>query len=262
VVECGFRRRVTNDGLICVRRAGVVHGGPSRCAAASRADWLRSNPAIRSSCATAFAELSEEVVVDEYPVQEATFLSQETLTNAPAAVLRLPAPHSCRMTLAFLIPPKLRSKRRFLSIGKLAPWGEKMLGVLAVKGRASKGSPLAKLRAALPGFLRLRAFVATFAATAVTVSQVMEILKHQGLHRSTYKQCCQLAEQLPAHTMGKHHLHAWLSRHIDILSQLVSEPKPQNTGRKPFEEQGFQTAQRLARGQNGLIGRRAESRIL
>jgi len=126
--------------------------------------------------------------------------------------------------LAFLIPPKLRTKGRFLSIGKLARWGEKMLGVLAVKGRASKDSPLAKLRAALPGFLRLRAFVATFAATAVKVSQVMEILKHQGLHRSTYQQCCQLAEQLPANSMVRHRLHAWLNRHIDIQSQLTSLP--------------------------------------
>jgi len=122
--------------------------------------------------------------------------------------------------LAFLIPPKLRSKGRFLSIGKLARWGEKMLGVLAVKGRARKGSPLAKLRAALPGFLTLRAFVATFAATAVTVSQVMEILKHKGLDHSTYEQCCQLAEQLPANSIVKHRLRAWLSRHIDIQRQL------------------------------------------
>jgi len=126
--------------------------------------------------------------------------------------------------LAFLIPPKLRSKGRFLSIGKLARWGEKMLGVLAVKGRARKGSPLAKLRAALPGFLTLRAFVASFAATAVTASQVMEILKHKGLHRSTYKQCCQLAEQLPANSIVKHRLCAWLSRHIDIQRQLTSLP--------------------------------------
>jgi hypothetical protein len=126
--------------------------------------------------------------------------------------------------LAFLIPPKLRSKGRFLSIGKLARWGEKMLGVLAVKGRASKGSALAKLRAALPGFLTLRAFLATFATTAVTLSRVMEILKHQGLHHSTYTQCCQLAEQLPANSMVKHRLHAWLNRHIDIQRQLTSLP--------------------------------------
>ncbi|MEJ2331120.1 MAG: hypothetical protein P8Z33_15185 [Gammaproteobacteria bacterium] len=55
--------------------------------------------------------------------------------------------------LAFLIPPKLRSKGRFLNIGKLARWGEKMLGVLAVKGRARKEAPRTAprhLRAVLP----------------------------------------------------------------------------------------------------------------
>ena len=135
------------------------------------------------------------------------------------------AAKSLRQTeLAFLIPPKLRSKGRFLSIGKLARWGEKMLGVLAVKGRARKGSPLAKLRAALPGFLALRAFVETFASTAVTVSQVMEALKNKGLDRSTHERCCQLAQQLPEHSIVKQRLDAWLSRHIDIQSQLSSLP--------------------------------------
>ena len=42
--------------------------------------------------------------------------------------------------LAFLIPPKLRSKGRFQSISKLGKWGDKMRIVFAVKGRAEKGS--------------------------------------------------------------------------------------------------------------------------
>ena len=126
--------------------------------------------------------------------------------------------------LAFLIPPKLRSKGRFLNLGKLARWGEKMLGVLAVKGRAPKGSTLAKLRAALPGFSKLRAFIETFAATAVTVSEVMEILKNKGLHHSSYEQCCQFAEQLPPNSGVKRRLLTWLSRHIDIQRQLTPLP--------------------------------------
>ena len=126
--------------------------------------------------------------------------------------------------LAFLIPPKLRSKGRFLNLGKLARWGEKMLGILAVKGRAPKGSTLAKLRAALPGFIKLSAFIETFATTAVTVSQVMEILKNKGLQHSSYEQCCQLAAQLPAHSGVKRRLLAWLDRHIDIQRQLTSLP--------------------------------------
>ena len=135
------------------------------------------------------------------------------------------AAKSLRQTqLAFLIPPKLRSKGRFLSIGKLARWGEKMLCVLAAKGRARKGSLLAKLRAALPGFVALRPFVESFASTAVTVCEVMEILKNKGLDPSTYEQCCQLSEQLPANSKVKQRLGAWLSRHLEIHSQLTTLP--------------------------------------
>ena len=54
--------------------------------------------------------------------------------------------------LAYLIPPKLRKKGRFLSISKLGKWGGKMLKSFAVKGVAKKGSVLEKLRNALPGF--------------------------------------------------------------------------------------------------------------
>jgi len=44
--------------------------------------------------------------------------------------------------LAYLIPPKLRTKGRFQNIGKLGQWGDKMLNALAVKGRAKKDSVL------------------------------------------------------------------------------------------------------------------------
>lgn len=73
--------------------------------------------------------------------------------------------------LAFLMPPKLRSKGRFQSIGTLGKWADKVLEVFAVPGRAKKGSLLAKLREALPGFLRLKAFIKNFANTAQVVSR-------------------------------------------------------------------------------------------
>lgn len=126
--------------------------------------------------------------------------------------------------LAFLVPPKLRTKGRFLNIGKLARWGEKMLDALAVKGRAKKGSVLEKLRAALPGFLKLRPFITTFAATAVMVCQVMAMLKNKGLDSSTGAQCRQLADQLPADSLVRQRLHTWLDRHGAIQRQLSDLP--------------------------------------
>jgi len=126
--------------------------------------------------------------------------------------------------LAFLIPPKLRSKGRFQSIGNIGKWGGKMLDIFAVRGRAKKGSVLARLRKALPGFLLLKPFILRFAGTTRLVSQVMEIVKSQGLGQATCDQCLRLSEQLPKRSKVKKRLQTWLARHMDIQRQMTPLP--------------------------------------
>ena len=126
--------------------------------------------------------------------------------------------------LAFLLPPKLRSKGRFQSIGNIGKWGGRMLDVLAAKGRAKKGSLLARLRAALPGFLLLKPFIVRFASTTRLVSQAMEIVKSQGICPATYDQCHRLSEQLPKRSNVKRRLQTWLARHMDIQRQMTALP--------------------------------------
>ena len=126
--------------------------------------------------------------------------------------------------LAFLVPPKLRSKGRFLSISKLGQWGEKMIAVMAVSGRAKKDTPLARLRNALPGLTRLKPFIRRFAKTTQGVSKVMEILKNHGLDQATYEQCLQLSETLPKHSKVRKRLQRWLKQHIIIQKSIASLP--------------------------------------
>ena len=126
--------------------------------------------------------------------------------------------------LAFLMPPKLRSKGRFQSIGNIGKWGGKLLDVLAVKGGAKKGSVLARLRTALPGFLLLKPFILRFASTTRLVSQAMEIIKSQGLGQAACDQCHRLSEQLPKRSKVKKRLQAWLARHMDIQRQMAPLP--------------------------------------
>jgi hypothetical protein len=128
--------------------------------------------------------------------------------------------------LAFLIPPKLRTKGRFQGISKLGEWAEKMLDALAGRGRAEQHSALAKLRAAMAGFSPLRPFIKRFALTVQGVAQVMEILKNKGLNQDTYRQCCQLAEQLPQRSKVKKRLLAWLQRHLHIQCRLGISQMP------------------------------------
>lgn len=126
--------------------------------------------------------------------------------------------------LAFLIPPKLRSKGRFQSISTLGKWADKILDVFAVQGRAPKGSLLAKLRRVLPGFLLLKTFIKGFANTTQVVAQVMGVLKNKGLNQISYNQCYQLSETMPKNSKVKKHLQKWLRQHLDIQKQLTDLP--------------------------------------
>jgi len=126
--------------------------------------------------------------------------------------------------LAFLMPPKLRSKGRFQSIGKLGEWAEKMLHVFAVKGQAEEGSQLAKLRKAFPHFSQSRDFIIRFASTTKIISQVMEILKNNGLDKTTYKQCFELSRKLPRNSKVKKCLQTWLKKHFTIQKEVTSQP--------------------------------------
>jgi len=83
---------------------------------------------------------------------------------------------------------------------------------------------LAKLRDALPGFLRLKPFIKDFASTAQIVSQVMEVLKNKGLDPSRYEHCHRLSETLPKNSKVKKHLQQWLQRHLLIQQQLTELP--------------------------------------
>jgi hypothetical protein len=121
---------------------------------------------------------------------------------------------------AFLMPPKLRSKGRFQSIGKLGKWGEKMREVFAVKGRAKEGSLLAKLRLAFPEFSRSRSFIKRFALTSKIVSDIMKTLKNKGLNENNYKQCYRLSCQLPRNSVVKKRLQSWLKKNLKVQKKL------------------------------------------
>ncbi len=127
---------------------------------------------------------------------------------------------------AFLAPPKLRAKGRFLSIGRLGLWGEKMLDALNAEKNTHDNDTLNKLRAALPDFDDLRPFIRDFADTANIVSQVMEILKNNGLNRVTSGKCRRLAKTLPDDSEVKKRLLDWQKRHITVKKQTTRFPLP------------------------------------
>lgn len=127
--------------------------------------------------------------------------------------------------LAFITPPKLRTKGRFQSISNLGKWGTRILDVFAVKGRASKGSTLERIRKVFPDLSKSKKFIKRFALSTKITSDVMKILKNKGLDQKTFKQCYELSRKLPRNSKVKKRLQAWLDRHIEVQKQLgISQP--------------------------------------
>ena len=122
--------------------------------------------------------------------------------------------------LAFLTPPKLRSKGRFQSISQLGKWGEKVLDKFAVKGRAKKNSLLDRFRTAFPELSALRPFIETFAQTVNITSLIMKRLKNKGLSQQSYDHCKDLADLLPVRSKVKKEIINWLDDHLKVYHKL------------------------------------------
>jgi tRNA(Ile)-lysidine synthase TilS/MesJ len=126
--------------------------------------------------------------------------------------------------LAFITAPKLRAKGRFQSISKLLAWGDKILTVLAVKGAAKKGSLLLRVREALLGFSRLKPFIRSFSSAAQATSEIMELVKNQGLEQKSYQLCQEITAQLPRRSVVRKRLKQWLNEHLAIQKEITSLP--------------------------------------
>ncbi len=99
-----------------------------------------------------------------------------------------------------------------------------MLHVFAIKGPAEEGSQLAKLRKAFPHFNQSKDFIVQFASTTKIISQVMEILKNNGLDKTTYKRCFELSRKLPRNSKVKKCLQTWLRKHFTLQKKLMPHP--------------------------------------
>ena len=122
--------------------------------------------------------------------------------------------------LAFLIPPKIRTKGRFQGIGRLATWAKQLLRVLQAGGDAQQGDVLEKLHQALPDFLQQQPFIERFARTIDVVHQFWKSVKSEGLNKQTYEEGRQLALALPDNSKVRDKLIQWLDGHWAICQRM------------------------------------------
>lgn len=122
--------------------------------------------------------------------------------------------------LAFFLPPKIRSKGRFQSIGRVANWAETMISILC--GHINSCSPdvLSRLREAFKDLPNLQFFLKGFILACRVADDFSKLMKNEGVNRKSYHAGKLLLENLPKESILRKALHAWLKRHIGIQCRL------------------------------------------
>ncbi|HYX32133.1 MAG TPA: hypothetical protein VE954_03400 [Oligoflexus sp.] len=122
--------------------------------------------------------------------------------------------------LAFLAPPKLRPKGRFMGISRLGSWFEKIQKLLGGPGRVHEGSLEAELRQLFGGFGNLTYMTRQLCQRSLLFAEMMKILKTKGLNRESYQEAMEIAGMIPKRSQSYKRISRWLMRHLHIQCRL------------------------------------------
>jgi hypothetical protein len=129
--------------------------------------------------------------------------------------------------VAFLKPPTLRQKGRYLSITKFFDWAKNVMPLFAGTSKWRK-DPLAKrLVEILPGFGAHRAFLSQLTNTLSTAQDVLQILKTEGLNQSTASKIrSKIEESLSSRNPVGQKILLWLKKHLQAQCRLSMGQTP------------------------------------
>lgn len=122
--------------------------------------------------------------------------------------------------LAWLLPPKIRTKGRFQGITTVAVWAKEILELIGGKGKAKMGTDLSQARKAFAGLTKLRPFLTRFCNTCATVEVFLKLMKTEGLNQTTYAKAKNILAKLPKKSLVRSRLSNWLKKHISIHHAL------------------------------------------
>jgi hypothetical protein len=105
--------------------------------------------------------------------------------------------HLKHTILACLVPPKVRTKARFMNVHRLVTWADRVLH-LSPSGGAKTGSTLATLRACLDHLPACKALITRFRRDAEGLLACQQILKVKGLSHATLAQCEPVIDTMPS----------------------------------------------------------------
>jgi len=148
-----------------------------------------------------------------------SFLKFIQITARAAARIR-------QTNLAWLLPPKIRTKGRFQSITAVAQWAHKIIEIVGGRGRAQAHTDLSRVRKAFAGFASLRPFLKRFSHTCALTERFLKLLKTTGLNETTHLEAQAILAQLSPRSLVRRRLSLWLEKHIHIQRLLAMGQQP------------------------------------
>lgn len=119
--------------------------------------------------------------------------------------------------LAFLKPPKLRTKGRFQGISITANWAIKILELCDEKISQPEYK---KLKFALSGISKVKIFLVGMATNIIAASEVMKIVKNEGMNQKSYKSIVAIIDKIGTRSIIKKKLSNWADKHLEIQQRM------------------------------------------
>ncbi len=139
---------------------------------------------------------------------------------------------------AFLLPPKARSKGRFLNVSRQAEWGLRSIAYLDEQER-QHAPDAADLAWSLRGLKPFKAFLTNLVRHTRCLNQVMKVVKTQGLTTDAIQACQETLGTLPARSPIRKEVSHYLQQYVprvestdgpllgssDVLESLIGKAK-------------------------------------
>lgn len=121
--------------------------------------------------------------------------------------------------LAFLAPPKVSTKARFMNLHRLVSWAEQLL-LHSPVGGVAKGSLTEKLRECTAQLPQCKGFIRRFLRDAKALLACQKLLKVKGLSLETARQCKALVAPIPFNSSLRMGFMDWLGKHLKMAQEL------------------------------------------
>ena len=124
---------------------------------------------------------------------------------------------------SFLAPPKLRSHSRFMSMGRLAKWGKRILKTLKEADKCHDTKLSETINFYLPEMDYYVEFLKRFISTSDGVDSFLKIVKREGIGPLSIIKARIALFMMPSRSITRLKLKEWLKRHQKIRLQLAKK---------------------------------------